>query len=35
MAKKDKSILGNIIKGTVDVAGEIIKTPYEKYKTNC
>ena len=29
MAKKDKSILGNIIKGTVDVAGEIIKTGYD------
>ena len=29
MAKKDKSILGSIIKGTVDVAGEIIKTGYD------
>ena len=29
MAKKDKSILGSIIKGTVDVAGEIIKTSYD------
>ena len=29
MAKKDKSLLGSILKGTVDITGEIIKTSYK------
>ena len=29
MAKKKDSILGSILKGTVDITGEIIKTGYE------
>ena len=29
MAKKDKSLLGSILKGTVDLTGEIIKTGYK------
>ena len=29
MAKKDKSLLGSILKSTVDITGEIIKTGYE------
>ena len=29
MAKKKGSILGRILKGTVDITGEIIKTGYE------
>ena len=29
MAKKDKSLLGSILKGTIDITEEIIKTGYE------
>ena len=28
MAKKDKSLLGSILKGAVDITGEVIKTGY-------
>ena len=29
MAKKDKSLLGSILKGAVDITGEVIKTGYD------
>ena len=29
MAKKDKSLLGSIFKGTVDLSAEILKTSYD------
>ena len=29
MAKKDKSLLGSILKGAFDLTGEVIKTTYD------